>query len=135
MKITTAVSTPTGAGVSATTLSTTTTNGTTTALVRAGAGVVVVGAAATTGYRIWHYWGEAQNEQAQEKARQKYCAANPGDDICLPPFTGGQSPGVVYEVWVGATPFNDAADDTYNEVRYARFHILGPFVNYRIEPI
>lgn len=81
-EISTAVSTPTGAGVSATTLTTTTANGTTTALVRAGAGVVVVGGATATGYAVWHYWGQAQNDQAQNKARGKYCSAYLNDFVC-----------------------------------------------------
>ena len=76
-----AVAAPTGTGVSASTLTTTTANGTVTAVVRASAGVVVVGTTAA-GYSVWHYWGQAQNEQAQNKARRKYCSAYPQDSVC-----------------------------------------------------
>lgn len=54
-------------------------------------GGFVIGAA-------YYYWSQEQTEQAQIKAEEKYCSANPSEQLCdiPPPFTGGQSPGVLY---------------------------------------
>jgi hypothetical protein len=83
----------------------------------------------------YYYWSQQQTTQAQALAQQKYCIANPVDQLCVPPpFTGGQSINTLYEVWVGAIPFNDAASGESNGVRYAPFQLYGPIVNYRIEP-
>jgi len=118
-----AVSAPTGAGFSASTLSTTTAAGATSS-VQAVARVAVVADTGISSVVAWHYWNQAQNEQAQEKARQKYCAAYPTDAVCLP----------WYEVWLGAIPFNDASDGQYNGVYYAKFRIQGRVTGYRIAP-
>jgi len=50
-------------------------------------GGFVIGAA-------YYYWSQEQSEQAQIKAEEKYCSANPGEQLCdvPPPFTGGQLP-------------------------------------------
>jgi hypothetical protein len=78
-----AVSAPTGAGFGASTLSTTTAAGASTSSVRAVAEISVAARLGTLG--ILYYWNQSQNEQAQNKAKQKYCAANSLDLVC-----GGQ---------------------------------------------
>lgn len=79
-ELTPTVAAPTGTGFGASTLSTTTAIGTTGASVQAVGKVAVV--SAVGGYAIWHYWNQANNEQAQNKAKERYCAANPGDLVC-----------------------------------------------------
>lgn len=43
-------------------------------------------------------WSQGTTAQAQFKAKQKYCATYPSDEVCKPPFTGGQEFGVLYKV-------------------------------------
>lgn len=69
------VAAPTGTGFGASTLSATTASGVTTSSVQAVAEISVASRLGTVA--IWHYWNQNQNERAQEKARQKYCTANP----------------------------------------------------------
>ena len=75
-----AVSAPTGAGFGASTLSTTTAAGATTSSVQGVAEISVAARLGTLG--ILYYWNQSQNEKAQNKAKQKYCAANPSDSVC-----------------------------------------------------
>lgn len=75
-----AVSAPTGAGFGASTLSTTTAAGATSSSVQGVAEISVAARLGTLG--ILYYWNQAQNEQAQNKAKQKYCAAYPTDLVC-----------------------------------------------------
>lgn len=78
-----AVSAPTGAGFGASTLSTTTAAGATTSSVQGVAEISVAARLGTLG--ILYYWNQSQNEQAQNKAREKYCAANLSDPLCVYP--------------------------------------------------
>ncbi|MCC5638052.1 hypothetical protein LC593_19880 [Nostoc sp. CHAB 5844] len=76
------VSAPTGVGYGASTLSTTTSIGSTSAVVNNVAGVAIVKSAGA--YAVWRYWNQAQNEQAQKKAQEKYCATYPTDsEVCV----------------------------------------------------
>ncbi|NEU71100.1 hypothetical protein PI95_000535 [Hassallia byssoidea VB512170] len=75
-----AVSAPTGAGFGASTLSTTTAAGATSSSVQAVAEISVAARLGTLG--ILYYWNQSQNDLAQNKAKQKYCAANPSDSVC-----------------------------------------------------
>ncbi|AFY41200.1 hypothetical protein [Nostoc sp. PCC 7107] len=84
------ISAPTGVGFGASTLSTTTSIGSTSAVLRTVAGVAIVGSNAVGGYAIWQHWSQGQNEQAQNKARERYCIANPYDSVC----------GDIYEVYI-----------------------------------
>ncbi|GAA6622625.1 papain fold toxin domain-containing protein [Scytonema sp. NUACC26] len=76
------VAAPTGTGFGASTLSTTTAIGTTAASVQAVGKVAVVVGAVGGGYAVWHYWNQGNNEQAQNKAKERYCQANPTDSVC-----------------------------------------------------
>lgn len=76
-----AVSAPTGAGFGASTLSTTTAAGATTSSVQGVAEISVAARLGTLG--ILYYWNQSQNEKAQNKAKQKYCAANLSDPLCV----------------------------------------------------
>ena len=87
-----AVSAPTGAGFGTSTLSTTTAAGATTSSVQGVASVAVVTGTGISSVVAWHYWNQSQNEQAQNKAKQKYCAANSLDLVC-----GGQE-NVLYNI-------------------------------------
>lgn len=62
---------------------------------QAAAGVTVVGDMRLSGIAAYYLWSRGVNEQAQEIARQRYCAAYPKDLVCA-----GQSPGVAYIVSV-----------------------------------
>ncbi|KYC36234.1 hypothetical protein WA1_41645 [Scytonema hofmannii PCC 7110] len=76
-----AAPTSTGLGqatIAATSGSTGTANAVVTSIGRVG---VVVGAVGG-GYAIWHYWNQGNNEQAQNKAKEKYCATYPNDEVC-----------------------------------------------------
>jgi hypothetical protein len=75
-----AVSAPTGAGFGASTLSTTTAAGATTSSVQGVAEISVAARLGTLG--ILYYWNQSQNEKAQNKAKEKYCAAYPTDLVC-----------------------------------------------------
>lgn len=77
-----AVAAPTSAGAGASTISTTTAAGATTSSVQATAGATVVGDMRVPGLVAYYIWNQAQNEQAQNKAKEKYCAANPNVDVC-----------------------------------------------------
>jgi len=91
-----AVSAPTGVGYGVTTLRTTTSSGVIKTFVNGVADfTIVVGPSAA--YVSWHYWNEAHNGRAQDRAKQRYCAAYPTDVVCVP-FTGGQSPRIHYAV-------------------------------------
>lgn len=93
-----AVSAPTEAGVAASTLSTTNSVGTLTASLQAAADFAIVTGPTAT-YVAWHYWSQAQNERAQNRAMARYCAVYPADtQLCALPFTGGQMPGILYRV-------------------------------------
>ena len=46
----------------------------------------------------WHFWDEAHNGRAQERAKQRYCTAYPTDVVCRP-FTGGQCYDIYYDVY------------------------------------
>lgn len=85
----TAVSAPTGAGYGVTTLRTATSSGAIKTFVNGVADfAIVVGPSAA--YVSWHYWNEAHNGRAQDRAKQRYCAAYPNDEVC----------GSVYEVHI-----------------------------------
>lgn len=75
-----AIATPTAEGVATTITSTTAAGATTTT--EAAAGVAVVGDMRLSGIAAYYLWSRGVNGQAQEKARQKYCAAYPNDDVC-----------------------------------------------------
>ncbi len=76
-----AVSAPTGAGYGVTTLRTTTSSGAIKTFVNGVADfAIVVGPSAA--YVGWHYWDEAHNGRAQDRAKQRYCAAYPTDVVC-----------------------------------------------------
>jgi hypothetical protein len=85
-----AVSAPTGAGFGASTLSTTTAAGASTSSVQGVAEISVAARLGTLG--ILYYWNQSQNEKAQNKAKEKYCAANSLDLVC-----GGQG-NVLYNI-------------------------------------
>lgn len=74
-----AIAAPTAEGVSATIGATTATGATTT---QVAAGVAVVGDMRLSGVVAYYIWKSAQNQQAQEKARQRYCTAYPQDSVC-----------------------------------------------------
>lgn len=77
----TAVSAPTGAGYGVTTLRTTTSSGAIKTFVNGVADfAIVVGPSAA--YVGWHYWNEAHNGRAQDRAKQRYCATYPTDTVC-----------------------------------------------------
>ncbi|MCC5637287.1 hypothetical protein LC593_15740 [Nostoc sp. CHAB 5844] len=77
------VSAPTGVGYGASTLSTSTSIGSTSVFVRSAAGIAIVGSSAAGGYAIWRHWSQAQNEQVQKKAKEKYCVTYPTDfEVC-----------------------------------------------------
>ena len=82
----TAVAAPTASGVSATIGATTATGVSTTTQVAAG--VAMVGDLRLSGIAAYYLWSQAVNGQAQEIARQKYCAAYPFDAVCGPPAQG-----------------------------------------------
>ena len=90
-----AVATPTASGVATTITSTTAAGASTTT--QAAAGVVVVGDMRLSGIAAYYLWSQGVNGQAQEKARQRYCAAYPTDEVCTP-FTGGQGNCILYRV-------------------------------------
>lgn len=75
-----AVATPTASGV-ATTITSTTAAGATTAS-EAAAGVTVVGDMRLSGIAAYYLWSRGVNGQAQEIARQRYCAAYSNDEVC-----------------------------------------------------
>lgn len=75
-----AASTAEAAGTTA--ISTTTATGATTSSVEAVAGTTVVGDMRLSGVAAFYFWNRTQNEQAQNKAKEKYCAANPSVDVC-----------------------------------------------------
>lgn len=79
----------------ATAISITTVTGATTTVESVGGIAVVAGDMRLSGVVAAYIWNQAQNQQAQDLAQRKYCAANPNDSVCVP-FTGGQSPGVMY---------------------------------------
>lgn len=90
-----AIATPTAEGVASTITASTATGVSTTT--QAAAGVAVVGDMRLSGIAAYYLWSRGVNGQAQEIARQRYCAAYPKDVVCGP-FTGGQSP-VYYYVY------------------------------------
>ena len=76
-----AVSAPTGVGYGVTTLRTTTSSGVIKTFVNGVADfAIVVGPSAA--YVSWHYWNEAHNGQAQNRARDKYCTSKLDDPVC-----------------------------------------------------
>ncbi|KJH69773.1 hypothetical protein [Aliterella atlantica] len=89
----TAVSAPTGAGYGVTTLRTATSSGAIKTFVNGVADFAIV-AGPTTAYLGWHYWDEAHNGRAQDRAKQRYCAAYPTDVVCG--FPGGQNEDIWY---------------------------------------
>ena len=73
-----------GVGVAAATSATATVAGTTAAgasfsYTAAAATAVVAGAVGAIGL---HIWDSSRNNEAQQKAAEKYCLANPGDSVC-----------------------------------------------------
>jgi hypothetical protein len=77
-----AVAAPTAAGSGATTISATTATGSTTTFVKAAANVTVVGDMRLSGVAAYYIWNQGRNQQAQEKARVKYCTAYPSANVC-----------------------------------------------------
>lgn len=43
-------------------------------------------------------WSQGTTARAQIKAKHRYCATYPGDEVCKP-FTGGQGDGIDYRVY------------------------------------
>lgn len=82
LEISPAIVAPTSAGVGVSTITTTTAAGATTSSVQTVAGATVVGDMRLPGVAAFYIWNQAQNEQAQNKAKEKYCAANPSVDVC-----------------------------------------------------
>lgn len=88
-----AIAAPTAAGVSNTSVTVTAgANGLQTA-VKVAAGIAVVAKVLSpqpTGQDDlnWHYWGQPQNQSAQERAKQRYCEAYPTDIVCPKQLTG-----------------------------------------------
>ncbi len=119
-----AVATPTASGV-ATTITSTTAAGATTAS-EAAAGVTVVGDMRLSGIAAYYLWSRGVNGQAQERAKQRYCATYPDDEVCVP-FKGGQNPVeyIVYGVdgWFFSHP---VPWRTYGTV-------VGPLQSYRFD--
>jgi hypothetical protein len=76
------IAAPTADAAGTTAISTTTATGATTSSVEAVAGTTVVGDMRLPGVAVFYIWNQAQNEQAQNKAKEKYCAANPSVDVC-----------------------------------------------------
>ncbi|WP_193200080.1 hypothetical protein [Nostoc sp. MG11] len=75
-----AITAPTAAGSGATTISTTTATGATTSSVQAVAGATVVRDMRLPGVAAFYIWNRAQNEQAQNKAKERYCSVYPYDE-------------------------------------------------------
>ncbi|MCC5667257.1 hypothetical protein LC653_26060 [Nostoc sp. CHAB 5784] len=78
-----AVAAPTSAGVGASTITTTTAAGTTTSSVQTVAGATIVGDMRLSGVVAFYIWNLGQNQQAQKKAAERYCQANPHDGVCV----------------------------------------------------
>lgn len=76
------IAAPTAKAAGTTAISTTTATGATTSSVEAVAGTTIVGDMRLSGVAAFYIWNRAQNEQAQNKARVKYCTANRGDRVC-----------------------------------------------------
>lgn len=102
-----AVTAPTSAG-EATTVTTSTG-----AEITAAGRAVIVGTGAAVGVATWYFWSQPLNDEAQALARQKYCAANPNDAVCLPPFTGGQELFTPYYVTVEINLDGSKFQETY----------------------
>ncbi len=78
-----AIVAPTAEAAGATAISTTTATGATTSSVQAVAGTTVVGDMRLSGVVAFYIWNQGQNQKAQEKAKEKYCATYPTDsEVC-----------------------------------------------------
>ncbi|MEH2325379.1 MAG: papain fold toxin domain-containing protein [Nostoc sp.] len=91
-----AVAAPTAEAAGTTAISTTTATGVTTSSVEVVAGTTVVGDMRLSGVAAFYIWNRAQNEQAQNKAKEKYCATYPNDsEVCTSWTFSGNG------IWVG----------------------------------
>lgn len=79
------IAAPTAEAAGTTAISTTTATGATTSSVEAVAGTTVVGDMRLPGVAAFYIWNKAQNQKAQEKAKDKYCSANLSDPLCVYP--------------------------------------------------
>lgn len=122
------VAAPTGAG-SAATISVTSATGATTTMEAASGVAVVAGDMRLSGVAAYYIWGQLQNQQAQDLAKQKYCAANSNDAVCVPPFTGGQCLGVVYDVWVESAYSKTAPSGVAGHPMWGRIYAVDVISN------
>jgi hypothetical protein len=87
-------------------------------------------------YATFHYWDQVTNGLAQNKAREKYCTANPNDLVCVP-FAGGQCEGMGYEYgWEAEVVGSDGTNYGYTGNtagnRYWSYAVWGPIRGIRI---
>ncbi|MBG1269707.1 hypothetical protein [Nostoc sp. WHI] len=82
LEVAPAIAAPTSVGAGASAITTTTAAGATTSSVQTVAGATVVGNMRLPGVAAFYIWNKSQNEQAQEKAKDRYCQANPKDEVC-----------------------------------------------------
>jgi len=70
------IAAPTAEAAATTAISTTTATGATTSSVQAVAGTTVVGDMRLSGVAAYYIWNKAQNQKAQEKAKERYCESH-----------------------------------------------------------
>ncbi len=89
-----------------------------------------------------YYWNAELNQQAQELAKQKYCTANSNEPVCSPPFTGGQSDRILYNIsydndrhYYGTVSHYGGSYSTYDQP-YDKFtattQVYGPIKGIRV---
>lgn len=76
LEVAPAIAAPTSAGAGTSAITTTTVAGATTSSVEAVAGATVVGNMRLSGVAAYYIWNRGQNEQAQEKAKERYCESH-----------------------------------------------------------
>jgi hypothetical protein len=84
LELSSTIAAPTAAGSGVTTISTTTAAGATSSSVEAVVGTTVVGDMRLPGIAAYFIWNKAQNQQAQNKAKERYCFFNALDMVCGP---------------------------------------------------
>ncbi|WP_292865562.1 papain fold toxin domain-containing protein [Nostoc sp. LPT] len=82
LELSSTIAAPTAAGSGVTTISTTTAAGATSSSVQVVSGTTVVGDMRLTGVAAYFIWNKAQNQQAQNKAKERYCFFNALDMVC-----------------------------------------------------
>ncbi|MEH2008285.1 papain fold toxin domain-containing protein [Nostoc sp.] len=76
LELSPSIAAPTAEAAGTTAISTTTATGATSSSVEAVAGTTVVGDMRLPGVAAFYIWNRAQNEQAQEKAKERYCESH-----------------------------------------------------------